>query len=227
MKISISFIIIGLGIGWLAGLSVSPVVSTIISVLLALVASSIAFLTNVNFKKVDKEQIFDNWHHSIFLMAFLMLGMIVGSLFGIYAREHNILAPSLEELREEEQKALVNDVEYINSLLKKHMKDDDKDKILKEFIKNQVLSLPLKTSVSKLVQSSRPYSRSSLYSGYEMGFCEFLLGQGDRLVSLIEINRDKLEYEKLINLLDKKREEDLSESEILIQIQQDLEKNCP
>lgn len=129
MKIHMSFVAIGLGLGWLAGLSLSPVISTIISGLLALVASSLAFLTNIKLEKSDKEMLFNDWGKSIFYMAFLMCGLVFGSACGIYAREHNVFGPSATKMaglmkgavqgREESRKKIIESIEEDVALFKK------------------------------------------------------------------------------------------------------------
>lgn len=238
MKICISFTIIGLGIGWLAGLSLSPVISTIISALLALVASSMAFLTNLNFKKEDKAQVVDDWSNSIFFMALLMLGIVVGSSAGIYAREHNAFGLSLEkraeitrnlatEDRKREWKNLENDIKSFQPILDTYIEDNIKKAILQEFIQKRML--PLTSTVLPSASSEQlnsQYGKSGLYSD-KKELCEFLLTQGGRVISLIETKKDDEKYSDLIDLLHQFREEKLSDNEITTKILQHLEENCP
>jgi len=239
MKIYLSFIIIGLGIGWLAGLSLSPVISTVISALLALVASSMAFLTNLNFKKEDKVQVAGDWIDSIVFMAFLMLGIVAGSSAGIYAREHNVLGVSLEKRaeiirdlagknREKEWTNLKSDIESFKEILDANIKNDNiEKKILQEFIQKRMLSLTsaiLPSDSSE--QLSSQYGKSGLYSD-KKELCEFLLNQPNRVISLIDINNSDEKYSDLVDLLSQLREKKLSNNEITTQVQQHLEEKCP
>lgn len=231
MKIYISFIIIGLGIGWLAGLSLSPVISTIISALLALVASSMAFLTNLNFKKEDKAQVVDDWSNSIFLMAFLMLGIVVGSSAGIYAREHNSFGLSLENrtkmIRALERENLKDDIEFFQPILDTYLEDDTKTTILQEFIQKRML--PLTSTVlpsDSSGQLNSEYGKSGLYSD-KKELCEFLLTQGNRVINLIEVKKGDEKYSDLVDLLNQLKEEKLNNNEITTEILQHLEEKCP
>lgn len=80
---------IGLLIGLLMGLAVSPVVGVIIGAL----SSSLALILGLNDKHVTE-------HKSLRIGAFGIC-CVLGTLFGIYARTHNLFAPSLQRLKSE------------------------------------------------------------------------------------------------------------------------------
>ena len=89
----ISVFLIGLGIGWLAGLSVSAVVSTIIASLLGLAAGIVTGLQSIQKKKAkdldqETEQILDAKPAAI-----LVLGIALATPFGIMVRTHHVLEP--------------------------------------------------------------------------------------------------------------------------------------
>lgn len=80
--------LVGGGIGWLIGLSVSPVVSQVLAALLGLVATLITALSGL--QKPDSNsadnQTFLNYRVSPWPLAALMIGLVIGSIVGIYAR---------------------------------------------------------------------------------------------------------------------------------------------
>lgn len=80
---SMSLIIIGLGIGWLAGLSVTPVIVSIIVALFGVIAPLIAILVGVTPKNEQRINLLP--------IALLIVGLALGSILGIFARTHNLL----------------------------------------------------------------------------------------------------------------------------------------
>lgn len=96
----ISLIITGLGIGWLAGLSVSPVVSIVITSVAGSAAAIIAAMSGLeNQSKTEGDSKTKNIHFSKISpvpIAVLVVGIVAGSIVGIYVRSHNWLGnPSL------------------------------------------------------------------------------------------------------------------------------------
>ncbi|MCP4545438.1 MAG: hypothetical protein GY835_03090 [bacterium] len=90
----------GLGVGWLVGLSVSPVVSAVIAVLLALAGPMASTFREV--LPSDSIQPKTNaWP-----VALLTLGVALGATTGIFVRTHDILGP---ENREDIQEIAQND----------------------------------------------------------------------------------------------------------------------
>lgn len=94
---TISLLIIGLGVGWLAGLSVSPVATILISGLLG-VAIAVVGILSISLKhQNDKgEAVRSVWFEvaeeiSIGSLALIVFGIALGVSLGICARTHNFL----------------------------------------------------------------------------------------------------------------------------------------
>jgi hypothetical protein len=86
---SLSILILGLGVGWLSGLSISPVIEHVLGALLGLGAGIVAGIRTI--KRPDSEQA----EHSLFSVstlpaALLVLGIALGAPLGILARTHAI-----------------------------------------------------------------------------------------------------------------------------------------
>ena len=89
-----ALVVTGFGIGWLAGLSVSPVVSIVISSLLGTAAAAVAVLSGLEFASVDGEKKatvrqFLGLHPNPWPIACLVIGLVIGSMFGIRARNYH------------------------------------------------------------------------------------------------------------------------------------------
>lgn len=94
---TISLLIIGLGVGWLAGLSVSPVATILISGLLGVAIAIVGIISisltyrddqdktirSVGFKAAEKI--------SIGSLALIVFGIALGVSIGIWVRTHNVL----------------------------------------------------------------------------------------------------------------------------------------
>lgn len=74
----IALLIAGFGVGWMVGLSVSPVVSIVITSVVGAVAGLVGGLSGL------EEQ--PKWKINPWPIAFLILGIVIGSVFGIQAR---------------------------------------------------------------------------------------------------------------------------------------------
>lgn len=94
-----ALLVTGFGIGWLAGLSVSPVISVVITSVTGSVAAIVAALSGV------KEEFFNLENSSATLrrllkaitpvpLAWLVIGLILGASVGVWARTHNWLGSS-------------------------------------------------------------------------------------------------------------------------------------
>jgi hypothetical protein len=93
---------IGVGIGWLIGLSVSPVVSIVITSITGSAAAIIAILSGVE-DKDDKSQetakehpVRLRWAIDPLPLAVLVVGILVGSAIGVWARNHSWLGSPVE-----------------------------------------------------------------------------------------------------------------------------------
>lgn len=95
-----SLLITGMGIGWLAGLSVSPVISMIITTIIGSAAAIIAAVSGLNNQQVDNDD--TNGSNvrrfpslDTLPIAALVIGLVIGSYFGILARTHDWLEPDM------------------------------------------------------------------------------------------------------------------------------------
>ncbi|CAA6810773.1 MAG: Unknown protein [uncultured Sulfurovum sp.] len=96
-KIS-SLLIIGFGVGWLAGLSVSPIVSTLISTIVGVSVTVVSVMSGLSFSSNIKEESKRvPWKIHPAPIALLVFGIIFGSGAGIYVRTHNVLGMSSEK----------------------------------------------------------------------------------------------------------------------------------
>lgn len=94
----VSLIIVGLGIGWLIGLSVSPVISIVLTSLIASAGTVVAALSGLTYSSTDLEDTepkVQRWQVNPLPLATLMLGILVGSIFGLLVRNYQLLGTSL------------------------------------------------------------------------------------------------------------------------------------
>jgi hypothetical protein len=118
----LSLVITGFGIGWLVGLSVSPVVSVVITSVTGSAAAVIAAMSGIEGKEdkpedADKVQTSEfKWNVTPFPIAMLVIGLIVGSTFGILARNHNWMGSGLSSELERWTNAGLDEKEVIRRL---------------------------------------------------------------------------------------------------------------
>lgn len=86
---AIALMIMGFGVGWLVGLSVSPVVSIVITSVVGAAAGLVGGLSGL------EEQ--PKWQINPWPLAFLILGMVIGSVFGIQARTQDWLGTDVSD----------------------------------------------------------------------------------------------------------------------------------
>lgn len=82
-SMALSLVVAGLGLGWLVGLSLTPVIGAVLTSLLGLVAGVVAGLSVIG---TDKVKIYNTWP-----MALLILGIAVGASAGVLARTNDLL----------------------------------------------------------------------------------------------------------------------------------------
>ncbi|MCP3683078.1 MAG: hypothetical protein GY861_10340 [bacterium] len=93
----ISLLAVGFGVGWLTGLSISPVVSTLLTSIVGVVIALVSILSGIKAPESTTtehtEQVQNNfkWRADPLPLAFLMIGIIGGASVGIIARTHNWL----------------------------------------------------------------------------------------------------------------------------------------
>ena len=103
----ISLLTIGLGVGWLAGLSVSPVATILISGLLGVAIAIVGILSvslkYQNDKGEEVRRVSFEMAEKIFIgrLALIVLGIALGASLGICARTHKFLGSDVNGLRQE------------------------------------------------------------------------------------------------------------------------------
>jgi hypothetical protein len=101
----ISLIFTGLGIGWLIGLSISPVVSIVITSITGSAAAIVAAMSGLEQRPPANNKDDDNddkntqihprrWRASPIPIAWLIVGIVAGSAIGIYVRNQDLLGGS-------------------------------------------------------------------------------------------------------------------------------------
>ena len=100
-KIIASLIGIGFGIGWLAGLSISPVVSVIITSIVGVTVTLITSISGLEKKdspddKTSPKNMFRNMNINPTPIALLIVGIIIGTSVGIIMRNQNMLGTDLQ-----------------------------------------------------------------------------------------------------------------------------------
>ncbi len=97
-SVILALVVTGFGIGWLAGLSVSPVVSIVITTLTGTVATILAALSGVKEEFLDVETSPNTLRRLLrwvtpVPLAWLVAGLVIGASTGLWARTHNWLSP--------------------------------------------------------------------------------------------------------------------------------------
>lgn len=87
---AISLVIIGIGVGWLTGLSISPVVAGLLSSIIGAVLVLAAILSGFSYGD-NSSPIRIAGDVSPVPFALLMVGIIAGTSSGIWVRTHNVL----------------------------------------------------------------------------------------------------------------------------------------
>lgn len=97
-RITFALIVTGAGIGWLAGLSISPVVSIVLTTVTGSVATIVAALSGVREEFLNPEAqptVLKRLLTAVTPapLAWLVVGLWVGSSVGLWARTHNWFSP--------------------------------------------------------------------------------------------------------------------------------------
>ena len=98
-SVILALVVIGLGIGWLAGLSISPVVSIVITSVIGIAVAVLAALSGVKDEFLDPETSPATLRRFLrnvtpVPLAWLVAGLVIGSSIGLWARTHNWLSPA-------------------------------------------------------------------------------------------------------------------------------------
>jgi hypothetical protein len=88
---ALALLVSGLGIGWLTGLSLTPVVGTVLTSILGIVGGAVAGFTALDAERLKI--------HSPWPVALLIVGIAVGGPLGILARTHDLFGAPFAESR--------------------------------------------------------------------------------------------------------------------------------
>ncbi|HRW10344.1 MAG TPA: hypothetical protein P5121_34810 [Caldilineaceae bacterium] len=102
-----ALVLTGISIGWLSGLSMSPVISVVIGSVTTLVATIIAALSGVKEEFWDKDtspNTVKRWLRAVtpVPLAWLVGGLLIGAHVGLFIRTHDLLSPSPADLLTQE-----------------------------------------------------------------------------------------------------------------------------
>jgi len=98
----LAVLVMGLGIGWLAGLSVSPVIATVLASLMGVGAGLVAGLRGAGSGTGDTASRSGLSVIDARPAAILVLGIALGAPVGILARTHQLLEPASSPTRTDE-----------------------------------------------------------------------------------------------------------------------------
>ena len=87
----LALLLAGLGIGWLAGLSVSPVISVVITSVVGATAAVVGALGGASNEKGQTTTSSFAVKVSAWPLVWLVAGLVIGSSLGVIARTHNFL----------------------------------------------------------------------------------------------------------------------------------------
>jgi hypothetical protein len=92
----------GLGVGWLIGLSVSPILHVIVGSVIAVVTAVVGALAGIQLDAADTSQVIPKPHRGNvgkidpLPLTMLVLGIVIASSFGVYARTNEWLGVAPE-----------------------------------------------------------------------------------------------------------------------------------
>ena len=128
----LSLFVIGFGVGWLAGLSVSPVATILISGLLG-IAISIVGITTISLKIEDvdggvrRARLEAVEDISIGMLALIVFGIVVGVNVGIGMRTHNTLGIISAEKQDDSFVKLRKDLYLLQNMYNELEKDGEQN----------------------------------------------------------------------------------------------------
>ena len=187
-----ALVVTGFGIGWLAGLSVSPVVSIVLTMVTGSVATIIAALSGVKeeFLKAEAQPtVLKRLLAAVtpVPLAWLVVGLLIGSSWGLWARTHNWFSPDPPpppaplSLKEEVQ-------QWVDLGL-------DQQEVVNKFFASRV-NLPPPTPPTKLSNQTPTATDSVLFATANQGECEAwqdLIDKGryDDLITEVKLSEVK------------------------------------
>ena len=94
MKYILQVLVIGLSLGWLIGMSESPVIASVITTLLALIISAITIMSGIESSKPILGELTKVKMGPITILIF---SIALGSIIGIFVRTNNYLGRNIDE----------------------------------------------------------------------------------------------------------------------------------
>lgn len=91
---AIALLAVGLGIGWLAGLSTAPVISAVLASLLGIAGGIVSGLKTVSPKKPGNVGARQSQSLDAVPSALVVFGIALGATAGTWTRTHQLLAPA-------------------------------------------------------------------------------------------------------------------------------------
>lgn len=156
---SLVIVVGGLGTGWMVGMSNSPIVASVVTSLLALLVTFVTMVSGVNKTQGSEKSIISRVTSALasnvtspIPIMLLILAIAIGTIPGIWVRDHRILAP-----REAPSKVgwvLESDLNALVSKYEKHGLDA-------EYVAQKVLEVELGIT-SKEEEIQTPYRGSLL-----------------------------------------------------------------
>ena len=97
LKTFINLSLIGTSVGWMIGLSESPIISGVVSTILAFIVSVLIVLSGIDPSKNDNKNPILKVNISLFPVTILCLFLSISGTIGIYVRTHSYLGKSTEQ----------------------------------------------------------------------------------------------------------------------------------
>jgi len=166
---SLSVLIIGLGIGWLAGLSVSAIVSSIITSLLGLGAGLVAGLQTIQRSKENNFRDRVERYFDARPAALLVLGIALAAPCGIMVRTYHVFEPSQSGVVINKTQAGSLEKSLLNELLILKKEKQDQGVLFSQYEEecSLILSLATMGNYSAFMQELK---RSKIPAAEEMVF---------------------------------------------------------
>lgn len=93
----LALVVTGVGIGWLAGLSVSPVISVVITSVIGVAAAVVTALSGLKQESSKTEPLKAlTFRVEVWPLAILVIALVVGSGLGIVARNHHLFGSDID-----------------------------------------------------------------------------------------------------------------------------------
>lgn len=91
IKTFVNLTLIGISIGWMIGLSQSPIISGVVSTILAFIISILIAVSGLDYSKNENRNLISKVNISLFPIAIFCFFLSISGTMGIYVRTHNYL----------------------------------------------------------------------------------------------------------------------------------------